>query len=398
MAKQLTRHELHALCWETPITKLAKAFGISDVALHKICRKHRIPTPPAGHWAKKLHGKSVRVIPLPDPGDECEIHIAERSASREPLKVAEARIGAQASTGSLTSASKRASQLVADTIARLRKAPRDRDGLIHAAGGMLVRTAIRPATCDRAKLVLLRLIGAGEAAGLELAKGTGGACWTIDGEQVGFELVEVPDQVEHVATRQELAAVERWERERQERHRRTGYLSEWGEPKIPKWDQVYKGRLAIKLEEVRILRDDSWCSDAMRRTFSDTRTKDIFHLIPRVIAAVAAMAAAKKHNRGVEARRLAAEEKARAEREELERLRFQHQKAQLLVGELVVETARIEQARGLLSYLESCGPLPSRTAGFLDWLREDLLAAERRISVEVMEQRLAKADLFRPAP
>jgi len=47
------------------MTLLAKEFAISDVALHKICKKHNIPNPPPGWWAKKAAGKDVTQTPLP---------------------------------------------------------------------------------------------------------------------------------------------------------------------------------------------------------------------------------------------------------------------------------------------------------------------------------------------
>ena len=34
-------------------------------ALHKICKKHDIPNPALGWWAKKAAGKAVKQIPLP---------------------------------------------------------------------------------------------------------------------------------------------------------------------------------------------------------------------------------------------------------------------------------------------------------------------------------------------
>ena len=40
----LTRKELYDRVWTNPMTKLAKQFGLSDVALHKICRKHHLDT------------------------------------------------------------------------------------------------------------------------------------------------------------------------------------------------------------------------------------------------------------------------------------------------------------------------------------------------------------------
>ena len=55
--KEYTRQELYDLVWSTPMVKLAKEFGLSDVGLRKICVKHGIPTPPLGYWAKLNFGK-----------------------------------------------------------------------------------------------------------------------------------------------------------------------------------------------------------------------------------------------------------------------------------------------------------------------------------------------------
>ncbi len=67
------------------MTHLAKEFAISDVALHKICRKHDIPNPPLGWWAKKAAGKKVKHAPLPraKAGGVDRITIASGNFSRE---------------------------------------------------------------------------------------------------------------------------------------------------------------------------------------------------------------------------------------------------------------------------------------------------------------------------
>ncbi len=59
------RQELYDRVWATPMRTLAAEFGMSDVGLAKACRRHHIPCPPRGHWAKKRHGKVVRRRPLP---------------------------------------------------------------------------------------------------------------------------------------------------------------------------------------------------------------------------------------------------------------------------------------------------------------------------------------------
>src|SRR5687768_11899550 len=71
--------------------KLAAEFRLSDVALHKICRKHNVPTPPLGYWAKKAHGKPVGNTPLPKEHGAREIVIHEGAASDESEAMATAR-------------------------------------------------------------------------------------------------------------------------------------------------------------------------------------------------------------------------------------------------------------------------------------------------------------------
>ena len=63
-----TRQELYELVWSSPMTKLGKRLGFSDVWLHKACRNHEIPTPGVGYWAKLEAGKAVVRMPLPPRG------------------------------------------------------------------------------------------------------------------------------------------------------------------------------------------------------------------------------------------------------------------------------------------------------------------------------------------
>ena len=62
---KLTREELYERIWNTPATKLAKEFGISDVALGKICKKLNVPKPYPGYWQQLAVGRRVHKEPLP---------------------------------------------------------------------------------------------------------------------------------------------------------------------------------------------------------------------------------------------------------------------------------------------------------------------------------------------
>lgn len=61
----LTREQLYGRVWSKPATKLAAEFGISDVALGKICRKLDIPKPFPGYWQRIASGYTVKKNDLP---------------------------------------------------------------------------------------------------------------------------------------------------------------------------------------------------------------------------------------------------------------------------------------------------------------------------------------------
>lgn len=60
IATTYRREELYEQVWEHPIREVAKNYGISDVALAKICKKLDVPRPGRGYWARIAAGKSVQ--------------------------------------------------------------------------------------------------------------------------------------------------------------------------------------------------------------------------------------------------------------------------------------------------------------------------------------------------
>lgn len=74
----LSREEFFDLVWSKPATTLAAEFGVSDVAIHKRCKKLHVPTPPRGYWAKLEFGKAPKKPELPPSPEE----IIEQAASR----------------------------------------------------------------------------------------------------------------------------------------------------------------------------------------------------------------------------------------------------------------------------------------------------------------------------
>ena len=73
---EISRNELYTQVWSTPISKLAKRYGLSDVGLAKICKKYNIPRPPRGYWARLTAGQKPKRIALPSGNDDQSIEIS----------------------------------------------------------------------------------------------------------------------------------------------------------------------------------------------------------------------------------------------------------------------------------------------------------------------------------
>ena len=51
------RDELYNQVWSEPMTKVASRYGVSDVALAKMCRQLDVPLPSRGYWQKLAAGQ-----------------------------------------------------------------------------------------------------------------------------------------------------------------------------------------------------------------------------------------------------------------------------------------------------------------------------------------------------
>jgi hypothetical protein len=69
-ARKFTREELYDHVWTRPVAQLAEEWGLSNVGLAKLCRRHQVPLPYRGYWARKAAGQTPRPLPLPQPRGE----------------------------------------------------------------------------------------------------------------------------------------------------------------------------------------------------------------------------------------------------------------------------------------------------------------------------------------
>ena len=65
----ITRTDLYRRVWETPLSRLAPELGLSDNGLRKLCKRHDIPIPARGHWARAAAGQAVKPSKMTRPED-----------------------------------------------------------------------------------------------------------------------------------------------------------------------------------------------------------------------------------------------------------------------------------------------------------------------------------------
>lgn len=59
------REKLYEEVWSKSVVKVAAQYGVSDVAIHKICKTMNIPVPPRGYWSRLRAGEKMKKTPLP---------------------------------------------------------------------------------------------------------------------------------------------------------------------------------------------------------------------------------------------------------------------------------------------------------------------------------------------
>lgn len=393
MARTFTRPEFYDLIWSKAVSQLAKDFRLSDVAIHKICRKHNVPTPPPGWWAKKHAGQPVEPTPLPEPGKAAIITISAPEICAEPDVLSrireEARITATAAKPNRAVIKH---PIVEATIAALKAAEPSFKGLVSVAVDEIVRCEIAPASINRVKLILQRLVAAAEDQDFELRQASRSPHFVGHGHSISISITETFRRVKHVPTAKEQAALAAWEK----RNNRRKLSWEWGEhdsyPRMPEWDYLLSDQLGIELSSVYIPGERS-----PRSTWRDGKTQRLEEITADIAVGMVVLAAAKTeakrlHDEAEEQRR-----QARLKREMPFRLKYIAQRrSEGLDGVLddMVKLAHFRQLIGQLRSNYAADADQPRVAEFLTWAEDELISRESGLSPGGLEQRFGKANLF----
>lgn len=398
MSRTFTRQEFYDLVWLKPMTHLAKEFALSDVALHKICKKHDIPNPPLGWWAKKAAGKAVKQTPLPNAkvGTSNRIAIAAGELRPEPELIAAARENARLLASSIdTEAASPANPIVDRTIAQLRKAkPSPINGLVTVEGLNVIKASVAPASIDRLELALSRIVAAAEALRIKLVRGEKTASFECDGETIGLSISEGVRREKHVPTEKELAEQEAARKKRARRWNSPNSWDDddfnWSSLRGPEWDYHPTGQLAVELEHFYLL------SGTPRRAFKDAKVQRIENMTGDIAVGIAVLAAAKKDDHFKREGQARQREEERRQRELALRQDHIAERRGKALDEVLDEIAALDRLRRLVAGLRGEGMAENtgRVAGFLGLAERRLAAREAALSAEGLAQRFAKQRLF----
>ena len=311
---RVERQVLYEHVWAQPMTKVAKEYGISNVALAKICKKLNVPCPWRGYWRRKETGKAVKPLPLPPNSDPAKqavtIHRTIRPESLEPIsEETTQRITAEEAPEQKIEVPDRfgkTHRILSGQLTEWRSASVDEYGAIRSGSLRQLNIRVSPKSLSRALRIMNTLFVALEARGHQVGiqdgyKKTLGV--RINGQPVEFGLEEKFQRIDCPA----------------DKNRR---LDPWG---YRRYEYVPTGTLILKITE--------WGADGLQKTWSDGKTAKIESCLNDFIVGLLKVAEA------VKARRLKQEQEEQIRREAERRRQEEEQKRQ----KELVERQRLEQ-------------------------------------------------------
>ncbi|KFG90030.1 hypothetical protein BV98_002203 [Sphingobium herbicidovorans NBRC 16415] len=398
MARTFTREEFYLLVWSKPLTHLAKEFALSDVALHKICKKHDIPHPPLGWWAKKAAGKAVTQTPLPPLTDKllAQITIAAGELRAEPELIAGAREKARILASAAMKDDPAPDRIVERTIAQLIRAkPNEMTKLAKVEKSGLIKLEVAPESAERLALALNRIAAVCVHMGVRITSTDEAAAFECDGEIISFSVTEGMSREKHVMTAKEEADLAAWEKKQAKRwaskdpwERET--LASFSRPRFPEFDYFPTGQLSFELEQ-RYVRNGS-----PRRSFRDGKTQRLENMAADIAVGILVLAAAIKDDRLRREEAARREEEERQRREALQRAKHIEKRRSEGLEQLLEEVGSLDRLRRLVAALKGEQGLAKvgRVGEFVAFAESQLAAREAALGSEVLERRLTDAKLF----
>lgn len=342
-SRVLTRESLFARIWETPITRLSKEYGLSDVGLAKLCRRMEIPRPPRGYWRQLEVGRA--------PGRPRLRPLSKKGVDRVTIRPQPAREGPTPDLPppdaiSVPEALCSPHRLTQKTLRALEKGKPDERGVIVPRSKFCLYIRVARDNIERACLVMDTLVKALEERGYAPRVVGGSPAETVvdvsdESFRIGIE--EVVRCTKHEVTEADRA--------RQRRAFQRGPL--WWPPR---YDHHPTGRLSL------VIHNAPW---HCRRSWRDGKRQRIEDCLGAFIQGLEMAAEREKERRAEwERERREAEERARLAREQarLEKLE------ELRREKITADAAAWAEARRIQAYIAELKRIERPIPGLKPWI------------------------------
>lgn len=395
MPHELTRRAMYYLVWSKPMRKVAEDFGISDVALKKICKKHRVPTPSRGYWAKKESGQAVQPTRLHstmaaqdelivirgvrnDVAPEVQ-QVIEQERQRRKERLVRPVPAAAPTTEDVHAT-------VLPTAKALRRGKPDSKGLISASEQGQCGVIVAAASIERSVAIVDTIARGLQKRDLALVPTGKGMKVALGPDEVGFTLRERVDTHKHEPTVEELEKEERL-RKRRERDSRFGIWHPY-EPAYPQFDTVPTGQLLLEIENGYVAN--------LRRSWKDGKVQRIEDVLEDFLAGVVAYLAGMKANREERERRHREWEERKRQQALAEARAAREKERWEFVSRLIGTAAEVDRLCQFLERLRSSSSssTPGELKRMTDWCEERLAALRRAVDPDQISAALRERQLF----
>lgn len=365
MRLKYDRDELYPKVWERPMLKVAEEYGVSDVALARVCRKLSVPLPGRGYWAKLAHGHAVqkrpplptlKEVPVIYRSEHSEQKLANASRSDDPEMAA---IETQLKSGTFEphplDPDAQAHALIRKTASRLRGQSQKMSNEIlvpREPGGLDVK--VTAGALDRALNVMAQILTVLEQRGIkiEVLEQDVTAAF-VDGQKICFGIAE---PIRRVVT---------------QNARVPNPSDKWDYDQVVTFEP--SGTLALSIHNT------TWSASGLRKKWGDTQRHPIEEVIPDFIAGL--MRTAVVVRREEEARLRQEQERQRKEQERAElRVQIDEEEKKLKQFEEWLENwDKAEQMRRFIAvYAEkSLSWAPEKQQKYREWAEWAAKQADR---------------------
>lgn len=335
------RDELFKRVWDTPMARLAREFGLSDVGLAKICKRMGIPRPPRGYWARLEAGKVTQKPMLGKLPEGCVDHAVIRPSPESVYPVQKVEVEKIPVPSGLNDPHR----LTSKSMASFEKGKPDEKGVVLPRNKYSYDIRVTRESLDRAHLVMDTLVKALEERGYPVkltGEHKGRSVVTVDDESFQFGITEKIRRSTHKLMPEERAKTVRyyWE--------------------IPRYDYHPTGQLALRIFNAFY---------GVRQQWSDGKIQKIETCLGEFIEGLRIAAEREKERRAENERRRIAWQEEERRRAEIRRLEdIEKRKADKLLKD-VDGWATARRIRAYITELESKHSDVEGVPEWIEWAR-----------------------------